>query len=158
MIEFVLTAIGVAVAVGVCGMLTPDGEMKKYVRLVGALCLICALVSPLIGAVTKGDIELDGLLPSVDSETDLYDEIYKNNLVESAKENAEAVICESLLKQFELSADSLEVFLSLSFDGESYSVESVQVVLKSSAVFADPREITEYINEELGCPCYVTYG
>lgn len=155
--EFILTAIGVAVIVGVCGMLTPDGETKKYLRFAGALCLICALVSPLIGAISSGDIGYDGIFPPVDSDEDIYDEIYKNSLAEGAKDNAETLLYENLLKQFKLPADSLAVSISLSYDGEEYSVGSVQVILKSTAVYADPREISEYINAELGCPCFVVY-
>ena len=152
-----MTAIGVAVVVGVCGMLTPDGDTKKYVRLAGALCLICALVAPMVGAISQGNTELDGIFKPLESEDGKYEEIYKNELKKGAKENAEALICESLLRQFKLPADSLEVSLSLTYDGTAYSVGSAQVILKHSAVFADPREISEYINSEFGCPCFVVY-
>ena len=152
-----MTVIGVAVAVGVCGMLTPEGDTKKYVRLVGALCLICALASPWVGAIARGELSLENMLEPYESETENYEEIYKNSLKEGAKINAENVIEECLIKQFELSADSLEVSLQIVFDGGEYTVESAYVLLKHSAVFADPRDISEYINGELGCPCYVVY-
>ena len=152
-----MTAIGVAVVVGVCGMLTPEGETKKYVRFAGALCLICALTAPIIRAVSQGDTALENIFTTLDPEVENYDEIYKNSLAEGAKSNAEAILSERLIKQFNLSADSFDVSLYLTYDGASYSVESAQVTLKSSAVFADPREISEFINGELDCPCYVVY-
>ena len=37
---FILTVMGVALVAGVTGMLTPDGETKKYVRLVASLCVV----------------------------------------------------------------------------------------------------------------------
>ena len=154
---FILTAIAVAIVVGVCRMLSPDGATKKYLGFVGSLCLICALVSPVAGAIASWNTGFDGMFSSVDTEGELYDEIYKSALVNGAKSNAEALICESLLTQFNLPDQSLRVTLNISSDGDVYSVESVKVTLMSSALFADPRDISEYINQELGCPCFVEY-
>ena len=58
---FILTVMGVALVAGVTGMLTPDGETKKYVRLVGALSLLCALISPVISAISDGGGDFDEL-------------------------------------------------------------------------------------------------
>ena len=154
---FILTAIGVAMVVGVCRMLSPDGDTKKYLGFVGALCLICALVTPVVGAISSWDTDLDGIFSTNDPEEDLYDEIYKNSLANGAKDNAEMLICESLITQFDLPDGSLRVTLNISPDGDMYSVDSVKVTLKRVALFADPRDISEYINQELGCPCFVEY-
>lgn len=151
-----MTAIGVAVIVGVCGMLTPDGDTKKYVRFAGALCLICAIAAPLASGISEWEPQLEELISSEEIK-EKYDEIYKNEIKEGAKSNAETLIRNSVLKQFDLPDGSLEVILELSDDGSSYSIKSAHVILKHSAVFADPRKISEYVNSELGCPCLVVY-
>ena len=156
--RFIMTVMGVALIGGIMGMLTPDGETKKYVRFVASLCLLCALAAPLIVLVTEGGGGIDDLFPSFEDESEGYDEIYKNALAEGARENAEAAIKAKLISRFELSEKSLDVTLSLGYDGKDYAIESAQVTLNSSAVFADPREISEYINGELNCPCTVVYG
>ena len=156
--RFVLTVMGVALIGGVMGMLSPDGETKKYVRLVASLCLLCALASPLVRLISEGGGGIDDIFPSVSGEVDSYEEIYGEALAQGARENAEAAVKLKLISRFGLAEKSLDITLTLSREGNEYVVESAQVVLNSSAVFADPREISEFINGELGCPCTVLYG
>lgn len=156
--NFIFTVMGVAVVIGVTGMLTPDGETKKYVRLVGALCLLCALVSPILGAISSGGDRFEMLFPSIDTDRSEYEEIYKEAIVQGAKENAEIELTAAILSRFDLPTGSLELTMTILPQGDIYSVTDVQVVLMSSAIYADPREISEYINAELGCPCSVIYG
>ena len=155
---FILTVMGVALIGGIMGMLSPDGETKKYVRLVASLCLLCALASPVVRLIREGGGSIDDIFPSASTEGDSYEKIYEEALAKGARENAEAAVKSKLISRFGLTEKSLDITLTLSREGNEYAVESAEVVLNSSAVFADPREISEFINGELGCPCTVLYG
>ena len=155
---FIITVIAVAVLGGIMGMLSPEGDTKKYVRFVGSLCLLCALVTPVYGILSEGQVGLDDLFPFSEETDSGYEEIYMNALLEGARENAEAEVKRQLCEEMELSDGSLDVSLDIRNDGGKYSVVSATVSLHSSAVFADPREISAFVNELCGCPCSVIYS
>ena len=155
---FIITLMSVALTVAVTGMLSPEGETKKYVRFVGSLCLLCALASPIMGILDLGADGSFGLLFPETGEEGGYEEIYMNALADGARENAEDALKGRLCESFGLSRESLDVAMSLEYDGEKYSVCGVEVILNHSAVFADPRDISAFVNSELGCVCTVVYG
>ncbi|MBQ8849433.1 MAG: stage III sporulation protein AF [Clostridia bacterium] len=155
---FIITLISVALLGGIMGMLSPDGDTKKYVRFVGSLCVLCALASPIYGILSDGEIDIGSLFDYSEGEEAEYEDIYKSALAAGAKENAEAELKRRICESFELSEKSLDVSLTLGDDGEAYFVESAEVSLHSSAVFADPREISAFVNEICGCACTVVYG
>ena len=154
---FILTALSVALLSGVIGMLSPEGSSKKYVRLVGTLCILCALSSPLVGLVTDGETGIELLLPEGDGGEE-YEEIYKEAIAEGVRKNAEAAVKDMLTSHFDLAEEDLDISLSVERRETKYVVGSATVILKSSLVSTDPREISEYIKCELGCPCSVVYG
>ena len=154
---FILTVLSVALLSGVIGMLSPEGNTKKYVRLVGSLCILCALASPLVGIVVEGEDGLELLFPTVDG-SDAYEEIYREAIAEGVRENAETALKNMLLSRFDMTEEDIEIGLTVEWRGDRYCVEAATVTLTSSLIAVDPREISEYINAELGCPCTVIYG
>ncbi len=155
--KFIITLMSVALLGGIMGMLSPEGDTKKYVRLVGSLCLLCTMASPLYGLLSEGEIDLENLF-SFSAETGGgYEDIYRDAIAEGAKENAEAALKAGLIEKFGLSEESFDVSLSLGYENEEYFIESARVFLHNSAVFADPRDISAYINSECGCACTVEY-
>ncbi len=155
--KYIITLISVALLSGIVGMLSPEGDVKKYVRLAGSLCLLCALAMPVYSFVSEGGVDLEGLL-SFSGEVDTgYEDIYKEALADGAEENAEAALKAGLREKFKLSDDSLDVELTVEYDGEKYCISAARVLLHNSAVFADPREISAYVNENCGCACAVEY-
>ncbi len=155
--KFIITLMSVALLGAVMGMLSPEGDMKKYVRLVGSLCLLCALASPLYGLLSEGEISFEHLFSFTCEPQSGYEDIYKQAIAEGARENAETALKAKLAEQFKLSEDSLDVSLTLGSEADKYFIESARVYLHSSAVFADPRDISAYINETCGCVCTVEY-
>ena len=155
---FIITIISVALLGGIMGMLSPEGDTKKYVRFVGALCLLCALIMPVYGILSEGQIDLDSLFSFSEETENGYEDVYINALSEGARENAEAEVKKQICESFGLSEESLDVSLELYYDGEKYNVSSATVSLHSSAVFADPREISALVNGLCGCSCSVIYG
>lgn len=155
--KYIITLISVALLSGIMGMLSPEGDIKKYVRLAGSLCLLCALAVPVWSFISEGGVDIDGFF-SFSGEVDTgYEEIYREALADGARENAEVALKAGLAENFELSADSFDVELGVEYDGEKYYISTARVLLHNSAVFADPRDISAYVNESCGCSCTVEY-
>ena len=155
--EYLSILISVALLGGVIGMLSPEGELKKYLRLLCSLCLLCAMVVPFFSALREGELSLDGLFESEESESVDYDEIYNQSLLNGNRENAENIIQSRIAQAFDLSYDSFEVRAMLSLKNNKYVLEEIALILHPEAIFADPKKLTEFVNESYDCPCVVIY-
>ena len=156
--EYFLTLMAVAVLNAVMGMLSPDGDLKKYVGLLGTLCLLLAMAQPLLGWQGEGQGFLADLWdPEMGEETPDYGEIYGQALTSGGKQNLETLLREQIAQEFSIPEDSLAVSVGLVIEDGEGQVSQVRLTLRDSAVFADPRALTEYINQRLDCPCIVLY-
>ncbi|MBR2293193.1 MAG: stage III sporulation protein AF [Clostridia bacterium] len=151
--EYLLTLMGVALLNGIVGMLSPEGGLKKYVRLVGALCLICAIAQPIFSFLSETDWRLDGLWQGEDTDTsESYEALYEDMLLSGSERYAAERLKGEIARKFNLGEDSFEVTVR---GGEEKA--SVTVTLRDAAIFADPKEIISYIQESYGCDCTVIY-
>lgn len=155
---YVMTLSAVALLGAVIGMLSPEGDIKKYVRLVSALCLLSALASPvrsLVSTLAEGDW-FDGEELGFSEQSEAYEEIFKGALQNGSASVASEALTAELIKQFELPDGSLTATVILA-DGDACELALVRVTLGAEAIFADPTAIIEYVNEAIGCPCEIVY-
>ena len=152
--EYLLTLMSVALLGGIVGMISPEGDIKKYVRLIGALCLLCAISRPIATSIYDGSLDMDGLLENgAEHESVNYEQIYENMLSEGGKSYAKEVIKGYIAKDLELEESTFDIEIT----SDSEGVESVTVYLRDEAIFADPKKIAEYVNDKFGCACVVVY-
>ena len=156
--EYLMTLTAVSLLGGILGMLSPEGNIKKYVRLAVSLCLVCAMLQPMLQLLSGEAPSLDELLGiSGEEETVDYDEIYHQALLNGSKEQIQQSLKQQLLKAFSLPYESLDVEAVLEMKNDVSQVKEIQVLLRDSAVFVDPREVIALVNESIGCPCTVIY-
>ena len=156
--EYLMTLTAVALLGGILGMLSPEGDIKKYVRLAVSLCLVCAMIQPVLSVLSGEMPALDELLGIGEQEETMnYDEIYYQSLLSGGREQAEEAMKQELLKEFSLPYESLEVEAILERKNDGVEVKEIRVTLRDSAIFADPKEVIAPVNERLSCPCTVIY-
>lgn len=155
--EYLSLLISVALFGGVIGMLSPEGDLKKYLRLLCSLCLLCAMLAPIFSEWRGGNLSLDFLWESEEGESIDYDEIYNQSLQSGNRENAEKIVKNRLLAEFDLPYDSLDVRVLFSLENDIYRAEKVELILHPQAIFADPKEMIALVNEVWECPCVVIY-
>lgn len=144
--------------VGAAETLTPTGNLKKYVRLAGAFCLLCALVTPITSWLSKNQIE-EEVFTFNNKEYDNinYDEIYNISLCESGRKDAEARIKQAIQSQFHFSSESLEVQVQTELKNDNLELSGITLILKEEAIFTDPRDLIAYVDETWNCSCTVLY-
>ena len=151
--EYLLTLMGVSLLNGIVGVLSPEGAMKKYVRLVGALCLICVIAQPIFSLLSGNGWRMDRLWKGVSSEESAsYEVLYEEMILSGSEQYAQARLTGEIAKKFDLSDDSFSVTVR---GGEQEA--TVTVVLRDAAIFVDPKEIIAYMQESYGCACTVIY-
>ena len=154
---FVITLLSVAFLNGAIGMISPDGDIKKYVRLAGALCILAAIVSPLYFAINSGELDFgEDFMENVLDETS-YESQYESALLDAGEKTLADALKKSLCAELGMNEKSFGVKVRVVDDEGEYRIENVEVALYSSAVSTDPRDISAFVCEKTGGECTVIY-
>ena len=157
MTGFVITLISVALLNGALSMLAPEGEMRKYVKLLGSLCLVCAIASPIFSAIKAEGGGLDGLFPDIPENESRYEDVYGEALAKGAEETLEKILKERAISDLNIKEGEIDFDISLErVDGE-YRVCSAYAYIRDGGIFVDPRSVNDMVNELCGCACNIIY-
>ncbi len=155
---YLMTLMAVALLSGIVGMISPEGDTKKYVRFAGLLCLLCAMIGPALTALTDSDFSMDDLTGETQTDDSVdYDEIYNNALIAGGEKQAAQTIKSSIIQEFDLPSDALEVTVQRMSKNDTDSPIEVRVTLGGKAIFADPKEIVRQVESILDCRCTILY-
>ncbi len=155
---YLMTLIAVALMSGIVGMISPEGDVKKYVRLLCLLCLLCAMIGPALSALTNSEFSVDSLFGETETEEPInYDEIYNNALIAGGEKQAEEAIKLSIIKEFDLPSDSLWITVQSKSKNDTNSLIEVTVTLGGKAIFADPQKIIQQVESMIDCRCIIVY-
>lgn len=157
--EYFITVMAVSLMGGVIVSLSPKGNNARYVRLLCGLCTVCCVAFPVV-RFAQGGFDREEILSVLDYETkekEYYDEIYNKKLVGAELKNAEIALKSEIIKELSLQNDSINVNIVTENKSDEICIESVEVIIYPSGLYADPREIEECVEERLGCPCSFFY-
>lgn len=160
MSEYVFTIIAVSVAVGFFLALTPErGGIDKYVRLIGMLIILCAMVSP-IGKLLQSvdDDFFDDLrdeLISHKQESENYDEIFREYLEKFSLNDIKSTIVNMLNKEFNIPENELQINITTDIVEGVPMIKNLQILLSGNSIFQNPYKIEEFIKNSLACDCQV---
>ena len=161
MSEYIITLIVTASLCSIASALTPDTErgLSGYTKLVAGLCILCVAISPISSFIEKiysADLNTDfsyfGGLDSYELEA-IYKESLDNASVSEISERLRCMICSSI----GVNEEDIEIFFELYEREGSKGISKVTAVLSGKAILVDPRNITDYVYELLGCECEVAY-
>ena len=155
--EYLITLFLVCLVSAIVKTASPEGAMKKYIDILCSVCVISAVILPISTEISSIDSISQVLFGDMDTESENYDEIYNNYLLEHSKENAKRVLEEELCGLFGKQNGAIGIHLGLQDDGVSVSVSSVKVILTPAAIDCAPRIIDEHLLERTGCKCEIIY-
>ena len=160
MSEYVFTIIAVSVAVGFFLTLTPErGGIDKYVRMIGILVILCAMVSP-IGKLfqnLEGNFleNLRDELISQKQESENYDEIFREYLENFSLNDIKSTIADMLTKEFSIPENEIQINITTDIVEGTPRIKNVQILLSGNSIFQNPYKIEEFIKNSLKCDCQV---
>ena len=156
--SFIVILCATGLVNGAIGMISPDGELKKYVRLVGALCILLAMVAPIYESVVSGELDLDNYFSDMVEKEEQYKDVYAEYLADGSRKEAEAMLEASICEKFNLKSDDIAVKAELVRKGDGYALDRIGIYVSGSAILRDPRELVAYVEELAECECEVIYG
>ena len=154
--EYLGILVGVALLQGIVLMVAPHGEERRTVRLLSGLCLLCALVRPLSGILTR-EWDPEGWLISREPSPPNYEEIYKESLRQGSKSQAEELIKQKILQEFSLLSEQIDIEAKIVTQKEGLSLEEVTLLLRESTLNTDPRALADFVRHSYQCSYVVVY-
>ena len=91
-------------------------------------------------------------------DTYAFEEIFEENLARESVCEIEKRLSALLCEKLDAREDEISVSLEYGEDGERLTLLGVRVFLSGSAIFKDPRDAKEYVEEILSCECEVFWG
>lgn len=146
------------VVIAVAGMfyvMAPDGAQKKYVHFAISLCVLAALIGPMLSVVSSlpeilEEAELDVEENRIDMEADL-----ENAVISVSRENIEISIVSMLAQKFNIAAENLTASVLLNADDPS-NIEIVSVrVSAADTTYIKRAEMKKYLSEILMEHCEI---
>lgn len=166
--NYLISVITVAICSSLVGYIVTEddgGGIGKNLRMVGAICLILAIVlplSPVLGDIGNISDKLESALEILKfggtdmSDTEEYAKLFNYQLINSSISEAQNILNDLICQKFSIEKDDCYVEISVSNGSkEDISIEKVIVTLKDQALWKDPYAIEEYIRNMLECDCIV---
>ena len=141
-------------AATVCTMfelMCPDGKTEKMVRFVLAAFLICAMISPLTGTVSKISFDLDK--DSVQTNNSVFKKKVSETTISVASDNIKSLATQEL-SLHNVYSKKIDVFMDTNENG-SISMIKMKVYLKEKQSHQDVKKILE---DKLGIETEIVYG
>ena len=144
---------------GIVLIVSPDGisaGIKKHMRLICSLCMLCVMISPvksLIGSM--GDIS-DSIYESEDEQLyDIYESIYEEKSDEIYGTGIGEAVKEQLRDKFNIPSSECRVSVEFSdSDRDGFrEPKRITVFLTGVSAVNTSRQIESLISEKFGCDC-----
>ena len=148
---------------GLIELLAPIGEregLRRTVRLVTALCLLCLMIAPLSKArELVRTFDLGAWARGLESESkEEYERMMEQKLTAVTGEQLETELYSMLAAEFGIAREDCGLTVDLDDSGEVLAVRGVWIALRGAAVLRDPRAIEAAVESALQCPCSVSVG
>jgi len=154
--EFWMTLLGVSLLSGVVEMLLPqEGEGKKYVKLVGALCVLTLLINPLAsllrGLWNEDPENIEEIFSA--PETQDYEAVFSEAVLKGEREEIERLLEENIQRECGIQEGALTV--RTHWEDDALTVVWVEVGMDGITV--EPHAVISYVENWLGCRCEFLY-
>jgi len=151
--EYLLSLLGASFAVALVGILSPNGSVK-HMRLISSLFLICVLAAPLpkaIGSLHSFTEELNGA-PGESGNND-YTEQMEEAVNSASRAYFAQTLTQMLEQRFSIKTGEVRCLIQWAQDGEQLRPLKITVILSGSAIWKNPADLEEFVQNLLGCEC-----
>lgn len=141
---FVLSVLTVCVISGIVIGVSPEGAMKKYINYIISLCVLAAIITPIISifsSVPQYSEDIERIFEE-HKETDTDAEA---KLIEAQKAAVETAIRDTIVKKFDIGED--RIYVEITIDSTNKSAIEIRYIDISVKGKCPSGEITKYIEE-----------
>ncbi len=146
------------VVIAVSGLfytMAPEGGQKKYIQLAISLCILAAIIGPMLSVVSDLPRILEDAELDVEQEGEVSEGELTDAVIAESKRNIEDAIASLLMSKYDLEREALTVSVSLdASDPQNIKILSV-VVSASGTTHLERQKIKAYLTEQLLEQCEI---
>ncbi|HNW04730.1 MAG TPA: stage III sporulation protein AF [Oscillospiraceae bacterium] len=151
--DWALSLCATGVAVFLCEILLPDGNIAKIFKIAASVFFLSAILSPLLSGLGAG--EFSGLGGTDYAPSDTAQRAVESAVISGFRSNLESELLAGL-QRAGIPASGVEAKVSLKEDGVTLAVDSVTVRLPNAEA-ADPAAVTKAVLELSGVEPEIFY-
>ena len=134
MVSHVTAVLLITVAAAIVSLISPEGEMKKYVKFVASIAVLASIAVPIVASITKlpdaiSEIKADGV-GNIQAEFDL---------ISASSEKIEQSIVQMISNEFIIDSEKVSAHLTLD------SSDTAAIKILRVSVFVPPGTDTESV-------------
>lgn len=161
---YVISLLGASLAAAVIELLSPRGEGGRtaaHVRMIAGLYVIVALLQPLRAGIellqnaVAGDLagQITDRIPSADTD---YEATFEEHISSLGKREVESWATSVMESRFDIPPSGCRVEAVCHMTDGRLTLSELRIALGGAYAAENPHPIEAYMQEQLGCPCYVT--
>ena len=160
--DYIITLACISVFCGIVQILSPSGDgdgIKKNVRLISALCVLCVAAFP-IGdfLIQLRDAELDISDYITKEELDAeYEKLFYEAMVDFSNESVAQRCKKILMSEFDMQEDELDIILFSCVENDNIKIQRADIVIYFGGITQKPEPLRDTIESLLGCECRIIY-
>ncbi len=143
--EFVKSFCVVAISGGLAMLISPEGQVKKYVKYIISLCMVCALLSPILSFAQKVPEYIEKMDFEAEKKVGAVSASISSEVALTAKGNIETEVENLLAAQFGYAAEEIYVVATIDYmDVSAVKITDIAVYLSN---IEEQEEINTYLSE-----------
>ena len=153
---YFFSLIASALCIAFISMLSPDGSIAKYIRLLTSLLFICLLLSPIrelsgiLQSIAGGEISFPEMeIPSREEATEELDAL----LDSTSKAYFLQSLTQHLEREFAIDSGNVRCIATWEDSNGQTRPLRITVILSGSAIWKNPKELESYVCNLIGCEC-----
>ncbi|MBE6654410.1 MAG: hypothetical protein E7608_03000 [Ruminococcaceae bacterium] len=139
--SFCITAISGGLAMAV----SPEGKIKKYIKYIVSLCVICALLAPFLSFAQKAPTLLDNFGVEIEDASASVSDKAQTSVALEAKKNIEKELSKLVGANFGYKEE--DMYIVVAIDGKDPSAVRITDVTLFLSDISRKDEVDEYISE-----------
>lgn len=142
--SYALAIVTVCVSAGLVTQIAPEGQLKKYIKYIISLCVLAALIAPVISVFGGLPEYADKFGEILEQQTE-DDSGAKKQLIETQKNAVQEAIRSLISTKYSIKKENIEVKIKINSDNsEAVEIKEIFITVKE---YADIQAIKNYINE-----------
>ena len=158
--EYFAVVITVIFIGGTLISLSPEGSGQRYLRLLVSLAVTGCIIMPLFSFLDGWEMDADGISEMLswgEENTQNYEEIYNNAIVDAGTREAENKLKSEILQALGGDGEDIDLKIVAGHKSGEIYIERTEIIIYPSGLALDPHFMENYISERLGCECVVIY-
>ena len=157
MSEYLICLMSFFAVYGAINVLSPKGDMEKYIKFLCGICVLCIIAGPVLSAL-RGTEEVFSVLedPSFETSEEYYNELFEKYLSDGAASEISAFAEDKISEELGIKKEGFDISVILEKEnGGRYILKQAVLKILPYGIAIDAQAAARKAEELLGCSCTI---